>query len=118
MTAALKISKLMQPSPAPMNRAMVFICEKCGKRAGSSGKNASHRLASKFKRLTKHEFDKGDVRIVLTSCMDICPDDQIAISLQPSAAEHPAAFWVSDIDDLDASSEALLETLRRMLNES
>jgi predicted metal-binding protein len=118
MTAAsLKISKLVQPSPPPMNRAMVFICEKCGKRAGGSGKNPSHRLASKFKRLTKHEFAKGDVRIVLTSCMDICPDDQIAISLQPSAAENSAAFCVSDIEDLDASSEALLKTLRRVLNE-
>jgi predicted metal-binding protein len=98
-----------------MNRAMVFICEKCGRRAGGSGKNPSHRLASKFKRLTKHEFAKGDVRIVLTSCMDICPDDQIAISVQPSAPQHAAAFWVSDIEDLDASSEALMRTVRRIL---
>jgi predicted metal-binding protein len=110
-----KASNLIQPSAAPMNRAMVFICEKCGKRARGAGKNPSHRLASKFKRLTKHEFAKGDVRIVLTSCMDICPDDQIAISLQPNSAKNDCAFWVSDIQDLDASSEALLQTLRRVI---
>jgi predicted metal-binding protein len=101
-----------------MNRAMVFICEKCGRRAGGGGKNPSHRLASKFKRLTKHEFAKGDVRIVLTSCMDICPDDQIAISLQPTSAKNDCAFWVSDIEDLDASSEALLQTLRHVLSKA
>jgi hypothetical protein len=47
---------------------LVSICEKCGKRAGGSGKNVSHRLASRFKRRVKHEFNKGDVRIVLTTC--------------------------------------------------
>jgi predicted metal-binding protein len=97
---------------------MVFVCEKCGKRAGESGKNPSHRLASKFKRLTKREFAKGDVRIVLTSCMDICPDDQIAISIQPTATEHAAGFWTIDVADLDASSEALMAILRRAVREA
>jgi predicted metal-binding protein len=113
----VKASKLIQPISPPVNSAMVFICEKCGRRAGDSGKNPSHRLASKFKHLTKHEFGKGEVRIVLTSCMDICPDDRIAISLQP-ATNQPATFWVSDIDDLDISSEALMGTLRRVLEAS
>jgi hypothetical protein len=75
-----------------VNQAMVFICEKCGKRAKGSDKNPSHRLASKFKRLTKDEFGKGSVRIALTSCMDICPDDQIAISIQPTVPERASAF--------------------------
>jgi predicted metal-binding protein len=111
----VKNSKLVHPIEPPVNQAMVFICEKCGKRAKGSDKNPSYRLASKFKHLAKHEFGKGGVRIALTSCMDICPDDQIAISVQPTAPQHASAFVVSDIDDLDASSEELMQTLRRVL---
>lgn len=111
----MKNSKSVQPIEPPVNQAMVFICEKCGKRAQGSDKNPSHRLASKFKRLTKDEFGKGSVRIALTSCMDICPDDQIAISIQPILPDRAAAFFVSDVEDLDVSSEALVKTLRRVL---
>lgn len=108
---------MVYPVDPPVNRAMVFICEKCGKRAKSSDKNPSHRLASKFKRLTKAEFGKGDVRIALTSCLDLCPDDQIAISIQPTAPGDSSVFLVSAIEDLEASSEALLNTLRGVLRE-
>ncbi len=108
---------MVYPMEPPVDRAMVFICEKCGKRAKSSDKNPSHRLASKFKRLTKDEFGKGGVRIALTSCLDICPDDQIAVSIQPIGPEHSSVFLACDIEDLDAGSEALLNTLRGVLRE-
>jgi predicted metal-binding protein len=111
----LKSSKSIHSIEAPVNQAMVFICEKCGKRTKGSDKNPSHRLASKFKRMTKDEFGKGSVRIALTSCMDICPDDQIAISIQPTAPDCASAFVVSDVEDLDASSDALVKTLRHVL---
>ncbi len=91
---------------------MVSICEKCGKRAGGSGKNVSHRLASRLKRQVKREFSKGDVRIVLTSCMDICPDNAVAVTIAPSAPGIGASFVIVDIDDLEASSEALIRAMR------
>jgi len=111
----VKDSKSIHSIEPPVSQAMVFICEKCGKRAKGSDKNPSHRLASKFKRLVKDEFGKGSVRIALTSCMDICPDDQIAISIQPTAPECVSAFVVSDVEDLDSSSDALVNTLRHVL---
>ena len=113
--STLKMSKSIHSIEPPVNQAMVFICEKCGKRAKGSDKNPSHRLASKIKRLTKDEFGKGSVRIALTSCMDICPDDQIALSIQPMAGDRTSAFFVSDIEDLYASSAALVKTLRHVL---
>lgn len=94
---------------------MVSICEKCGKRAGGSDKNVSHRLASHFKRQIKREFSKGDVRIVLTSCMDICPDDGVAVAFAPRAAGIATSFVVVDIDDVEASSKALIGALRRAI---
>jgi predicted metal-binding protein len=92
---------------------MVFICEKCGKRIGQSGKNASHRLASHFKHEVKREFDKGDVRIVLTTCMDICPEDRVTVAIAPNAPGIAPTFLVADVDDIEASSEALIGALRR-----
>jgi predicted metal-binding protein len=92
---------------------MVSICEKCGKRAGGPGKNVSHRLASHFKRQVKRHFGKGDIRIVLTTCMDICPDDQVAVAIQPNAAGVGPLFVVVDFDDVEASSGALVNAVRR-----
>jgi predicted metal-binding protein len=99
-------SPLVHPSSPPVSQALVFICEKCGKRAGAD-KHDSHRLASKLKRRIKSEFSKGDIRIVLTSCMDLCPEDRIAVSLQPVDPSLAPTFWEVDIDDLQGGSEAL-----------
>jgi predicted metal-binding protein len=100
-----KHSQLVHPSSPPVSQALVFICEKCGKRAGD--KHDSHRLASKLKRHIKGEFSKGDIRIVLTSCMDLCPGDRIAVSLQPVDPSLAPTFWEVDIKDLQGGSAAL-----------
>jgi predicted metal-binding protein len=109
-----KSKRLVQPVEPPAAQAMVSICEKCGKRAGGSGKNVSHRLASHFKRQVKREFAKGEIRIVLTSCMDICPDDSVAVAITPTTSGMTPSFLVVDIDDIDASSEALIRAIQRV----
>jgi predicted metal-binding protein len=114
-TVSPKTKRLVQSVEPPVAQAMVSICEKCGKRVGGSGKNASHRLASHFKRQVKREFSKGDIRIVLTTCMDICPDERVAVAITPNATGIAPLFLVVDIDDVEASSEALIGTLRRTL---
>jgi predicted metal-binding protein len=93
----------------PVEDAMVFICEKCGKRADDGDKHASHKLASKFKRRVKREFGKGRVRIVLTSCMDACPDNRIAILFQSMIPGVAPLFLEADPSDIDGSAEALLQ---------
>jgi predicted metal-binding protein len=103
----------IQTMAAPVERAMVFICEKCGKRAGESAKHASYKLASKLKRDMKHEFGKREVRIVLTSCMNACPDDAIAISLQSLLPGRAPLFLEADVYDIEASSASLLKMVRR-----
>jgi len=108
-----KSKRLVQPVEPPATQAMVSICEKCGKRAGGSGKNVSHRLASHFKRLVKRTFVKGEIRIVLTSCMDICPDDSVAVAITPTTSGVTPSFLLVDIDDIDASSEALVRAIQR-----
>jgi predicted metal-binding protein len=99
---------------APVDRAMVFICEKCGKRAGGNAKHASYELASKLKRLLKHEFGKGETRIALTSCMDACPEDGIAVSVQPVNPSAAPMFLEADPYDVEASSESLLSIVAQL----
>ena len=106
-----KAKRLVRDAESPVSRAIVFICEKCGRRGDFDGKNASHRLASKLKRACKRRLERGEVRVALTSCMDVCPEDQITVLIQPVSAVHPARFLQADIRDVDGASERLLEIL-------
>lgn len=97
-----------------MGLAAVLVCEKCGKKQRDSGKNPSHQLASKLKRLGKQKFDKGDLRVVLTSCLDLCPDERIAVALVPTQHDKAAVFLEVDTEDLEASSLAIANSIRRL----
>jgi predicted metal-binding protein len=109
-----KTTKSVRTMAAPVNRAMVFVCEKCGKRAGGDAKHASYELASKLKRRLKHEFGKGEMRIALTSCMDACPEDRIAIAVQPVKPGSAPMFLDADVYDIDASADSLLKIVAQI----
>jgi predicted metal-binding protein len=109
------VSKAKTPvtdAKSPVTRGIVFICEKCGRRDDRDGKNASHRLASKLKRACKRRFGRAEVRVVLTSCMDLCPEKQITVLVQPVAGGQ-TQFRQADIRDVDAASERLIEILEQ-----
>ena len=112
-----KAKRLVSDVPSPVSRALVFICEKCGRRGDPEGKNASHRLASKLKRACKRRFERGEVRIALTSCMDLCPDEQITVLIQPVSGGHATQFRQVDMSDVDAASERLLRILAESTDE-
>ena len=106
-----KASRPVRDAESPVSRAMIFICEKCGRRGDPDGKNASHRLASKLKRACKRRFERGEVRVALTSCMDVCPEEQITVLIQPVSGVHTTRFLQADIKDVDGASERLLHIL-------
>jgi hypothetical protein len=106
-----KHTPLLEGIDPPTRLALVFVCEKCGNRIADSGKNPSHRLASRLKKAAKRRCEKGDMRSVLTSCMDVCPDDRIAISIAPSDGRERAAFYTVRSDDLDASADAIVSAV-------
>ena len=110
---AKKLDKAVQSMASPVQRAMVFVCEKCGKRIGGDAKHASYKLASKFKRLAKHELGKGEVRIALSSCMDACPEERIAIAVHSVKPGTASIFLEADPEDIEASSACLLKLVRQ-----
>ena len=104
---------VLTPLPPPATRALVFVCERCGKRAGGS-RRLSYELASKVKRKAKQRWGKGEVRVALTSCIDACPEDAISVSVLPLKGAHSTELVAAGIDDLDEASDDLLRLLRNM----
>jgi predicted metal-binding protein len=108
------MSKSVLSSLQAPGRALVFICEKCGKRVGDSTRHASDELARSLKHAARREFGKHQVRIALTSCMDVCPEDAISVLLQPLDPGRKSVLLQADAHDPDASSEALIQRLRNV----
>jgi predicted metal-binding protein len=94
----------------PVSNALVLVCEKCGKRLESdSDKNPSRQLVSRLKKLGKKRFGKGEIRAVATSCMDVCPDDQVCVALITfRGASSNTRFFTVDVDDPEETSHRIM----------
>lgn len=97
----------------PVSRALVLVCEKCGKRLDSdSDKNPSRRLVSRLKKQAKKSFGRGEVRAVATSCMDLCPEGEISVALMRfRGAGNDTRFFTVSADDIDATATQILEVV-------
>ncbi len=59
---------------------LIAVCAKCGRKLGSE--DISNDLKKELKSLAKGSGQS--IRVVTSSCLDICPDDRIAISYTSS----------------------------------
>jgi predicted metal-binding protein len=106
-----KSAHLSPVAEPPIRLAMVFVCEKCGNRISGSDKNPSHRLASKIKKAAKRRYEKGGIRAVVTSCMNVCPDDRIAICIAPCNRDEKVAFYTVSAADLGQTADAIINAV-------
>jgi predicted metal-binding protein len=99
----------------PVDIALVLVCEKCGSRlARKDEDNVSRRLASRLKKKCKEAFGKKAVRTVLTSCLDVCPEDRVTVAIVPTAGNGAAAqFFEVDVRDVEEAGDLLVKTVRR-----
>ena len=103
----------MQSIDPPVSKALVLVCEKCGKRLDSDDKNPSRQLVSRLKKMAKKQFGRGEVRAVATGCMDICPDDAVSVAITTLRGSQPGTrFFVVDPEDIDQTSERILKEIR------
>ena len=104
----------LHPIDPPVSNALVLVCEKCGKRLDSDAdKNPSRQLVSRLKKLAKKRFEKGAVRAVATSCMDICPDDQVSVAIITlRGRDKDTRFFTVDVDDVEETSHRILQELQ------
>jgi predicted metal-binding protein len=90
---------------APAECAVVFICEKCGKGADFSGRDLKQEIRARL----KEDGRKGEVRVVLSSCLDLCPKDGITVAVASTARSKPTSFFVARGDSGEAASAVLSE---------
>jgi predicted metal-binding protein len=104
----------MHPIDPPVSNALVLVCEKCGKRLDSgSDKNPSRQLVSRLRKMAKKRFDKGEVRAVATSCMDICPDDEVSVAIITfRGRDKDTRFFTVDVDDVEETSHRILREVQ------
>jgi predicted metal-binding protein len=94
----------------PVSNALILVCEKCGKRLDSdSDENPSRQLVSRLKKLAKKRLGKGEVRALVTSCMDVCPDDRVTVAVVTlHGATSNTRFFTVSVDDTEETSERIL----------
>lgn len=100
----------MKETSSPVETALVLICEKCGKDFDRDG-NASKTLARACKERIKDQGLKGEVRVLLTGCMDLCPRKAIAVGLVRTDAPVPPRFFEAAPDEPEESAWRLLSEI-------
>ncbi len=71
--------KCTQKAEVPFKK-IVMICSHCGEQFKSSnGIGAVERIKSELKTCIKEKMSNGEVRVVTTSCLSLCPENKIAV---------------------------------------
>jgi predicted metal-binding protein len=102
----------MQSVAPPVSKALVLVCEKCGKRLDKGDdENPSRKLVSRLKKAAKKSLERGEVRALATSCMDICPDGQVSVAIASMSAA--TRFLTVDLDDVDETAQRILKEIKQ-----
>ena len=87
---------------------VVMICTKCGKQFYDSDlKDSAERIKSELKSKAKAELGKS-VRVITTSCLNICPVDKIAIV--KASSKNSDVFKAYKVDP-DSTGEELYKKI-------
>ena len=79
MDAKLNLIKSTEKVEVPFKK-IVMICSHCGDQFKSSeGMNKVERIKSELKSCVKEKLAQGEVRVVTSSCLSVCPENKIAV---------------------------------------
>lgn len=88
----------IEKQKTPWSEALVTICEKCGKSLdglklkedGNAADNLKKYLKSRFKELPSPK----KVRVVTSSCIDVCIKNRVAVAYNPTGVgPQPQQTW-------------------------
>jgi predicted metal-binding protein len=90
---------------------VVMVCTKCGKQfQNTDDQSAPERFKSELKSLAKAELPPKSVRVVTSSCLNICPVDKIAIAV--ASTKNPGVFKGYNVDPKASSEEVFKKILK------
>ncbi len=99
---------LLSSVPTPADQALIFICEKCGKKLNADPKlNPALLLQQSLKKEIKEKNLKGHVRAVASSCLDICPENKIAIGISYGEKAGDAFYTANPSNPIMLKDEIL-----------
>jgi hypothetical protein len=79
----------LTPVASPVSDALILICEKCGnKLCRAPGENPAREIAQRLKQDIRALGDKRKVGCVLASCIDVCPEREIAVAISRMAGAN------------------------------
>jgi predicted metal-binding protein len=86
----------IESAEIPWEDTVVMVCTKCAKQFHDShSKGAPERIKSELKTKSKLESE-NQVRVITTSCLNICPVNKIAIAV--ASSKDPAVFKAFAVD--------------------
>jgi predicted metal-binding protein len=90
---------------------VVMICSQCGAQfSDSQSLESPARIKSELKTKAKSELGKK-VRVITTSCLNICPVDKIAITV--ASTKEPGVFKAYAVDPRTSGEELYNKILKK-----
>lgn len=93
-----KLDTKIDEVEAGWSEAVVMVCTDCGGQFSTSElQNSPERIKADLKAVTKANLGKGVVRVINTTCLNICPENKIAITVAKKNSQKVfEAFAVSN----------------------
>jgi len=99
----------MQPvNPKWLERGLVLVCERCSKERipeeapEIAAKIGDFSLRDWLKAELKEHGEWGTVRVISTSCMDVCAVGRVTVCIDPKNGDPPQVFVVDPVDEKEA----------------
>lgn len=96
------------PVDKTVSEALILVCEKCGKKLATGDENPARALQLAMKEEIKATGRKGQIRAVSSSCLDVCPKDEIAIAIMGTNSHIKNGFFFTVKDASEKNATEIL----------
>lgn len=110
----------MQPvKPKWLNSGLVLVCERCFKeRIPEESPEVAERigdfnLRNWLKSELKEHGEWGPIRVISTSCMDVCAKEKVTVCLDPKNGDSATVIVVDPVEEKQAVYDTIVERMGR-----
>ena len=105
---------MLKSALPPEPDTFVMICEKCGLKINpGANPNLSRQLQSDLKRKIRASFPNKEIKALIVSCMDVCPENEVTVSIMTFKGDPTKAeFFTVTPEPIDRASEKIFEKLQ------
>src|SRR5690606_14213018 len=104
-----QVRKKMEQVEAPVTDGFVVICEKCGLKLSSADDNLSRQIQKNLKGMFRDAFGKKVMRPIVSSWLDLCPKDKIAVGFLWNSTEKDNSFFTFTPPNPDKDAKMIFE---------